>query len=240
MSLPLSTRPAARALASFAAPILLLLSCMPPTVLHGQTRGTAAPVPSVPKRTILFFGDSLTAGYGLADAATEAFPALIQQRLDAAGLNCHVINAGLSGDTSAGGLRRIDWAMRQPIDILVLELGGNDGLRGLPVADTRRNLQGIIDHVKARNPAVRIVVAGMRMPPNFGTDYVTQFAEMYPELVKANPGSILLPFLLQGVGGIARYNQPDQIHPTAEGHRLIADTLWPVLEPLCRNVSPAT
>jgi acyl-CoA thioesterase-1 len=204
--------------------------------MDGQTPGPAAPSPTAgPKRTILFFGDSLTAGYGLANPATEAFPALIQQRLDAAGLNYQVINAGLSGDTSAGGLRRIDWAMRQPIDIFVLELGGNDGLRGLPVADTRRNLQGIIDRVKAHDPAARVVVAGMRMPPNFGADYVTQFAEMYPELAKANPGSTLLPFLLQGVGGLAQYNQRDQIHPNAEGHRLIAETLWPVLEPLCQK-----
>ena len=196
--------------------------------LLGQT-------PAMPKRTILFFGDSLTAGYGLDNAASEAFPALIQQRLQAAGLNYTVINAGVSGDTSAGGLRRIDWAMRQPIDILVLALGGNDGLRGLPVTETRRNLQGIIDRVKARNPAVRVIVAGMQMPPNFGADYVAQFAATYPALVQANPGSTLLPFLLEGVGGIARLNQQDQIHPTAEGHRIIADTLWRVLEPLCRN-----
>jgi acyl-CoA thioesterase-1 len=203
-------------------------------------RGQAAEAPRTPgeqKRTILFFGDSLTAGFGLEDPATQAFPALIQQRLNAAGLNFTVINAGVSGDTSSGGLRRIDWAMRQPVDIFVLELGANDGLRGLPVPDTHRNLQAIIDRVKARNPAVRVVVAGMQMPPNFGADYASQFAQMYPDLVTANPGSVLLPFLLQGVGGIAQYNQRDQIHPTAEGDRIIADTLWAVLEPLCREVS---
>jgi acyl-CoA thioesterase-1 len=203
--------------------------------------GRAADAPAVAsKRTILFFGDSLTAGYGLTDAANESFPALLQKRLDAAGLAYRVINAGLSGDTSAGGLRRIDWAMREPIDIFVLELGGNDGLRGLPVADTRRNLQAIIDRVKARNPGVRIVVAGMRMPPNFGAEYVAQFAEMYPELVQANPGATLLPFLLQGVGGDPRYNQRDGIHPTAAGDRLIAETLWTVLEPLVRGTPPAS
>jgi acyl-CoA thioesterase-1 len=208
-------------------------------LLHGQTAGPAsATLAGAAKRTILFFGDSLTAGYGLADPSTESFPSLVQKRLDAAGLPYHVINAGLSGDTSAGGLRRIDWAMREPIDILVLELGGNDGLRGLPVADTRRNLQAIIDRVKARNPGVQIVVAGMRMPPNFGPDYVAQFAEMYPALVQANPGATLLPFLLQGVGGDPRYNQRDGIHPTAAGDRLIADTLWAVLEPLCRSSPP--
>jgi acyl-CoA thioesterase-1 len=210
---------------------------LPLLALPGRA-ADAAPAAAT-KRTILFFGDSLTAGYGLADAATESFPALLQKRLDAAGLAYHVINAGLSGDTSAGGLRRIDWAMREPIDIFVLELGGNDGLRGLPVADTRRNLQAIIDRVKARNPGVRIVVAGMRMPPNFGADYVAQFADMYPALVQANPGSTLLPFLLQGVGGDPRYNQRDGIHPTAAGDRLIADTLWTVLEPLVRSTPVA-
>jgi acyl-CoA thioesterase-1 len=241
MSFRPGSRPSVRASAAavmMAARLLLFLVYMPSSLLQGQTAG-AAPSPSTgPKRNILFFGDSLTAGYGLADPATEAFPALIQQCLNAAGLNYNVANAGVSGDTSSGGLRRIDWSMRQPVDIFVLELGGNDGLRGLPVADTRRNLQAIIDRVKARYPAARIVVAGMRMPPNFGVDYTTQFAEMYPELVKANPGSTLLPFLLQGVGGIARYNQRDEIHPTAEGHRLIADTLWTILEPMCRNVAP--
>jgi acyl-CoA thioesterase-1 len=235
MSIRQSTRLTGRAGASCAAVLLLLSFCMPSPMLRGQPAKGASSPTSGPKRTILFFGDSLTAGYGLADPATEAFPALIQQRLNASGLNYQVINAGLSGDTSAGGLRRIDWAMRQPIDIFVLELGGNDGLRGLPVADTRRNLQGIIDRVKARNPAVRVLVAGMRMPPNFGADYVSQFAQMYPDLVRANPGSILLPFLLQGVGGVARYNQRDGIHPTAEGDRLIAETLWTVLEPMCRD-----
>ncbi len=237
MPLPPSLRRLGRATATGVAAAWLILSCMSSPLSRGQAAGTP-PAAGAPKRTILFFGDSLTAGYGLADASTEAFPALIQQRLDAAGLNFKVVNGGLSGDTSAGGLRRIDWAMRQPIDILVLELGGNDGLRGLPAADTRRNLQGIIDRVKARNPGVRVVVAGMQMPPNFGAEYVAQFAQTYPDLVKANPGSTLLPFLLQGVGGIPRYNQRDQIHPTAEGHRLIADTLWAVLEPLCRSALP--
>ena len=229
---PRQRRPRQAIAAWAAAAGSLLFACMPFSPLSGQATA-AADVPAAPtKRTILFFGDSLTAGYGLPDPATEAFPALIQQRLDAAGLHYQVINAGLSGDTSAGGLRRIDWAMRQPIDIFVLELGGNDGLRGLPVADTRRNLQGIIDRVRAHDPATRVVIAGMRMPPNLGADYVAQFADMYPALAKANPGSTLLPFLLLGVGGLAQYNQRDQIHPNAEGHRLIAQTLWPVLEPL--------
>jgi acyl-CoA thioesterase-1 len=192
------------------------------------------PMPAAAPRTILFFGDSLTAGYGLDNPAEEAFPALIQQRLRAAGLKDTVINAGLSGDTSAGGLRRIDWLLRRPIDILVLELGGNDGLRGLPVDATRRNLQGIIDKTRAKNPGVRVIVAGMRMPPNFGADYTASFAEVFPALVQANPGAVLIPFLLEGVGGIPQYNQADQIHPTAAGDRIIADLVWKALEPLLK------
>ena len=200
---------------------------------HAQAPPAPADAPAT-TRTILFFGDSLTAGYGLDDPAREAYPALIQEKLRAAGLNYTVLNAGLSGDTTAGGLHRIDWLLRRPVDILFLELGGNDGLRGLPVEQTRQNLQGIIDKTRARNPEVRIVIAGMQMPANFGADYVAQFKDVYPDLQKANPGSVLLPFLLDGVGGVEKLNQKDQIHPTAEGHRVVADLVWSVLEPLCR------
>ena len=216
---------------------MLFSCCAPTTLLDAQTASGAAAPARGRKLTILFFGDSLSAGFGLADPANESFPALIQKRIDAAGLNFKVLNAGLSGDTSAGGVSRIDWAMRGPIDIFVLELGSNDGLRGLPVDETRKNLQAIIDRVKARNPGVTLVVAGMRMPTNFGAEYVAQFADIYPDLAKANPGSTLVPFLLEGVGGIARYNQRDQIHPTAEGDRIIAETLWTVLEPICRKMT---
>ena len=195
-----------------------------------QTAASAAVAP----HTILFFGDSLTAGYGLENASTQAFPALVQNRLRAAGLPYTVVNAGLSGDTTAGGLHRIDWLLRRPIDILVLELGGNDGLRGLPVEEARRNLQGIIDKARARNPGLRVVVAGMRMPPNFGSEYTASFEGMYPALVQANPGATLIPFLLEGVGGIPAYNQADGIHPTAEGHKIVATLVWKALEPLVK------
>ena len=191
----------------------------------------SAPAQNAP-RTILFFGDSLTAGYGLDDASKEAFPALIGQRLKDAGLPYQAVNAGLSGDTTAGGLRRIDWLLQRPVDILVLELGGNDGLRGLPPSESQRNLQAIIDKTRARNPQVRVIVAGMMMPPNFGADYVARFAAVFPALVEANPGAKLIPFILDGVGGIARLNQRDQIHPTAEGHRIIADLIWETLAPM--------
>ena len=206
----------------------LLVACLGFLVSARAEDAATAAAP----RTILFFGDSLTAGYGLDNASTQAFPALIQDRLRAAGLPYTVVNAGLSGDTTAGGLHRIDWLLRQPIDILVLELGGNDGLRGLPVAESRKNLQGIIDKTRARNPHVRVVVAGMRLPPNFGPEYTENFANLFPALVQANPGATLIPFLLEGVGGVPRYNQADGIHPTAEGDKIVADLVWKALEPL--------
>ncbi len=183
-----------------------------------------------PPRTILFFGDSLTAGYGLENPATEAYPALLQEKIKAAGYGYKVVNAGLSGDTTAGGLNRIGWVLRQRVDILFLELGGNDGLRGLPVDDARRNLQGIIDKTRAKYPDAGVVIAGMQIPPNFGPEYVERFKAMYADLAKANPGAVLLPFLLDGVGGDESLNQKDQIHPTAEGHRKVAELVWPVLE----------
>ena len=210
---------------------LLLVVCL--GLLAAARAQDPAPAATAP-HTILFFGDSLTAGYGLENASTQAFPALIQDRLRAAGLPYTVINAGLSGDTTAGGLHRIDWLLRRPIDILVLELGGNDGLRGLPVEAARRNLQGIIDRTRAKNPQVRVVVAGMRMPPNFGPEYTSSFEDMFPALVQANPGAVLIPFLLEGVGGNPAYNQADGIHPTAEGDKIVADLVWKALEPLVK------
>ena len=185
-------------------------------------------------RTILFYGDSLTAGYLLDDPATQSFPALIQEKIKAAGYHYAVVNAGLSGDTTAGGLSRIGWVLRQPVDILFLELGGNDGLRGLPIDEAKRNLQGIIDKTRAKYPGARVVIAGMQIPPNFGPEYVERFKAMYGELAQANAGATLLPFLLDGVGGDESLNQKDQIHPTAEGHRKIAEGIWPVLEPLLK------
>lgn len=180
-----------------------------------------------PRRTLMFYGDSLTAGYGLDDPTTQAFPGLIQARVDEAGLPWRVINAGLSGETSAGGLRRIDWVLRQPIDIFVLELGGNDGLRGLPVDMITVNLQAILDRVKARYPDARLVIAGMRMPASMG-DYAETFNAIFAPLAAAND-AVLIPFLLDGVGGIPALNLPDGVHPNVEGMRRVADTVWPYL-----------
>lgn len=180
-------------------------------------------------KTIMFYGDSLTAGYGL--STEEAFPALLEKKLNAQSTRCKVINAGLSGETSAGGLSRIDWVLRQPVDIFVLELGGNDGLRGLPLEQTKANLQAIIDKVKVKNPTAKIVVAGMMVPPNMGRDYTTQFKDVFPELAKKNKAT-LIPFLLEGVGGNEKLNLPDGIHPNVEGHKIIADNLVKVIGPL--------
>jgi acyl-CoA thioesterase-1 len=184
-------------------------------------------------KMVLFIGDSLAAGYGL--QASQAFPSLIQQKVDGLNWNFKVINAGLSGDTSAGGLRRIDWLLRGRVDVLVLELGGNDGLRGIDLASTRANLQGIIDKVKAKNPRVKIVIAGMMVPPNLGQDYSRRFQQMYPELARANQ-AVLIPFLLEGVAGDSKLNLPDGIHPTAEGHKLVAETVWKHLRPVLQEL----
>jgi len=190
---------------------------------------TTAPIKPAQTRTILFFGNSLTAGYGL-DLA-QAFPSLIQQKIDSLQLPYVVVNAGLSGETSAGGKARISWVLRKPVDVFVLELGANDGLRGLELTQTRRNLQAIIDTVKARNPDTKIVIAGMQMPPNLGQQYTSDFRQLFPDLAGKNQAT-LIPFLLDRVGGIAALNLPDGIHPTAEGHRLVAENVWQVLEPL--------
>ena len=175
--------------------------------------------------SLLFFGDSLTAGYGL--SPEEAFPALIEKELNKKERVARVTNAGLSGETSAGGLARIDWVLRQPIDIFILELGANDGLRGLPLDQTRKNLQGILDKVKNKNPKAKLVIAGMMVPPNMGPQYSKEFSKIYPDLAKQNKAT-LIPFLLDGVGGNEKLNQADGIHPNVEGHRIIARNLTAV------------
>ena len=182
-------------------------------------------------KTLLFFGDSLTAGLGLEDPSVQAFPALIQKKITVAGLPWRVVNAGLSGETSAGGLRRVDWILRQRVEVFVLELGGNDGLRGLAPETTRANLQAIIDRVREKSPATKIVLAGIAAPPNMGADFTRAFAAIFPELAKKNH-VVLIPFLLEGVGGRPELNQSDGIHPTAEGHAAVAETVWAVLKPL--------
>jgi acyl-CoA thioesterase I len=181
------------------------------------------------RKTIVFFGNSITAGYGLDMSA--AFPARIQDKIDSLNMPYTVVNAGVSGETSAGGNSRIDWILKQPVDVFVLELGGNDGLRGIPISETRKNLQGIIDKVKAKNPEVKIVLAGMQIPPNMGKRYTTEFRNMYPELAREN-NTALVPFILEGVGGRTEMNLEDGIHPSAEGHRILADNVWSILEPL--------
>jgi acyl-CoA thioesterase-1 len=185
------------------------------------------------KQTILFFGNSLTAGYGV--EPDEAFPALIGQKIDSAGLKYTVVNAGLSGETTAGGRSRIGWVFsRQPVAVFVLELGGNDGLRGLPLTDTRRNLQAIIDTVRRRSPTTKIVLAGMQIPPNLGQKYAADFRQLYGELARQNR-LVLIPFLLEGVGGVRELNQADQIHPTPAGHKIVARNVWKVVQPVLLN-----
>jgi acyl-CoA thioesterase-1 len=178
-------------------------------------------------KTILFFGDSLTAGMGL--NIEEAFPAVIQRKIDSLGLPYKVINAGISGETTAGGKNRIDWVLNQKVDIFVLELGANDGLRGVPLTETRRNLQAIIDIVKKKNPDTKIILAGMQIPPNLGIEYTTEFNNIFSELAAKN-NLPLIPFLLENVAGIADLNQNDGIHPTAEGHKILADNTWVILK----------
>lgn len=184
-----------------------------------------------PPARMLFFGDSLTAGYGLAPEV--AYPARIQEKIDARNLPVEVAVGAVSGDTSAGGLRRIDWMLRRPVDVFVLALGANDGLRGIDPAATEANLQAILDKVRVRYPEAKLVVAGMRMPPSLGKEYTEAFAAIYPRLAEANDVT-LIPFLLKGVGGQLDLNLPDRIHPNAAGHALLADTVWQYLEPLLR------
>ncbi len=205
-----------------------LVACLFATVIAAAGWGaTAAGAP----RTVVFFGDSLTAGLGLAEPGEEAFPGLIQKKLAATHQAWRIVNAGLSGETTSGGLRRIEWILRQPFDVLVLELGANDGLRGIEPAVSRANLQGIIDRVRAKNPTVKILLTGMQMPPSFGQDYARDFATIYPELAEKNHLA-LVPFLLDSVALQPELNQRDGMHPTAEGHAIVAETVWKYLEPL--------
>jgi acyl-CoA thioesterase-1 len=180
------------------------------------------------KRRLVILGDSITAGFGL--ERSQAYPAVLQRRLDSAGWNFEVVGAGVSGDTSAGGLRRVAWALGAGAEVFMVALGGNDGLRGLPPAETEANLKGILDAVKAKCPMAVCIVAGMQMPPNLGADYVRAFNAVFPR-VAAERQALLVPFLLEGVGGVEKLNQPDLIHPTAEGQLLVAENVWKVLEP---------
>ena len=183
---------------------------------------------------ILFLGDSITAGNGL--ELSQAFPALIQEKIDAKGWRFKAVNAGQSGDTSAGALDRLNWLLKNRVEVLVLELGGNDGLRGLPVETTRKNLQLIIDRTKEKYPSARIVVAGMKVPPNMGREYGDKFEAIFANLAKKNKAP-LIPFVLEGVGGVPELNLPDGIHPTAKGQQIVATTVWKTLEPVLRSMT---
>lgn len=182
------------------------------------------------KGSIIFFGNSLTAGYGL-DSQKEAFPALIQHKIDSAGLNYQCVNAGLSGETSAGGLERIDWILRQPVDIFVLELGANDGLRGIAPESTYRNLSAIVEKVKEAYPDCKLILAGMKIPPSMGQDHFDQFEAIFPRLAEDHDMH-LIEFLLDGVAGVATLNQQDGVHPTPEGQKIMAENVWEILETL--------
>lgn len=231
-------RPLAVCLAAAVTSALLLAGCSggrtsaPPA--GGDQAQTPAPASQVPTRAaldsrpaVVFLGDSLTAGLGL--ASEDAYPSLVQAKLDADRLSFHVVNAGVSGDTSAGGLSRLDDALVGDVRVLVVALGGNDALRGLPVDELRRNLSAIIE--RAQQKQIRVVLAGMEAPPNFGQGYTDSFRQVYVDLARQYKLQVV-PFLLQGVAGIERLNQRDGIHPTAEGARIVADNVWTVLRPV--------
>ena len=190
---------------------------------------TAAPAPAADMPAVVFLGDSLTAGYGL--DPDQAYPALIQRKIDEAGLRYRVVNAGVSGETSAGARRRVEWLLSPPVAVVVVETGGNDGLRGQDPGATAANIQAIIDRVRSQPSPPKVVLIGMEALPNYGADYARRFRGIYPQLAKKN-GVALVPFLLEGVGGVAALNQADGIHPTAEGHRRLAATVWKTLRPL--------
>jgi acyl-CoA thioesterase I len=194
----------------------------------------AASTSAVAPRTVLMVGTSLTAGLGL--DASQAYPAVLQRMADSAGFHVHIENAGLSGETSAGALRRVDWLLRQPASLVVIETGANDGLRGLDIDSTRANLVSIIRKVHAALPDAPILLAQMEAPPNLGVAYTGQFHDMFPRVAREE-GVTLVPFLLDGVAGIPRLNQGDGIHPTAEGARIVARNVWRALAPALSRVA---
>lgn len=205
-----------------------LLAAEPPNATGGN--GGAA------RGRIVVLGDSITAGYGL--DPSEAYPALLQKKVDDARLPFTVVNAGVSGDTTSGGLRRVNWALAQGADVLIVALGGNDGLRGISPEQTEKNLEDIIRKAREKSPAVKVVVAGMQMPGNMGEDFSKKFAAVFPD-VSRKSSTGLVPFLLEGIGGVAELNQEDRIHPTAEGQKRVAENVWKVLEGLLKVKEPA-
>jgi acyl-CoA thioesterase I len=210
----------------------LMIGCAQPerNVTAEEAPPSRPPVPteSVETGTVLFLGTSLTAGYGL--PTEDAFPARIQQKIDSAGLPYRVTNAGVSGETSAGARRRVAWLLRQPFDVLVLETGSNDMLRGADLDSTRANIQAIIEQVREERPEAELILVGMMAPPNLGSAYTERFGRIFVDLA-AEYDLTLVPFLLEGVAGVSAMNLPDGIHPNAEGQRIVARTVWEVLEP---------
>ena len=208
-----------------------------PPAAAGASAGASAAAgsaTSAPVRTrVVFVGTSLTAGLGL--DPDSAFPALIQRKADSAGLAIETVNAGVSGETSAGALQRIDWVLREPAHVLVLETGANDGLRALPVPSTRRNIEAIVERIRAAQPTARVLLVQMEAPPNLGAAYTTSFRGMFPEIAREH-GLTLVPFLLEGVAGVGTLNQADGLHPNEEGERLVAATVWTALRPVLDSV----
>ncbi len=191
-----------------------------------------AQTPADSSKKIVFFGDSLTAGLGLEDV-NDAFPGLIQDKIDDLKLDYSIVNSGVSGETTSGGRNRIDWVLKEEPTIFILELGANDGLRGVPLEQTKENLQSIIDAVKGKYPSTKIILAGMQLPPNMGQTYTTEFKNFFAALAKKND-LYLIPFLLDNVAGIPALNQADGIHPTKKGHEILATNVWNVLKPILK------
>ena len=227
---------------------LVALACLGAAGCRGDSKepsaasreAAAATVPADPdappaRPRIVAFGDSLTIGLGLLEQ--EAYPALLQNKINEAGYQFEVVNAGVSGDTSAGGLRRLDWALEGNVKVLIVAFGGNDGLRGLPVAQMKENLSQIIDKARERN--IVIILAGMEAPPNFGQEYATGFRQAFRD-VALNKRVLFIPFLLNNVAGKPELNQADGIHPNQQGTQIVADTVWSVLEPLLDQMSGAS
>ena len=210
--------------------LFLITSCKDNPKKGAETETSSIVKDTVPKKgdssVILLFGDSLTAGLGV--DPNEAYPALLQAKMDSLGLDYTVVNAGLSGETTASGVNRLNWVLDQDVKIIVIELGANDGLRGVPLTETEKNLQKMIDRVREKDPEIKIVLAGMQIPPNMGEEYTTRFKNIFPELAKKNH-VYLIPFLLKNVGGVPELNQADGIHPTAEGHKIVAQNVWGTL-----------
>ncbi len=212
-----------------AIPLFILTSCNGNTSQKSEsvTKDSLPAENSIEKKNILFFGNSLTAGLGV--EPEEAFPAIIGDKIDSLNLPYKIINAGLSGETTAAGKARINWILKQKVDVFVLELGANDGLRGIPVSETEKNLQEIVNQVKSRYPDAKLVMTGMQVPPNMGAKYSSEFSSIFKKLADKNDMA-LVPFLLENVGGVSSLNQSDGIHPTPEGHRILAENVWLVLK----------